>query len=283
MCAGAGRSGQRGSAAASPGRRRGARARKHVGAKPNHVGLGREARAAAAPRLRAADRSPLRRLRMTAKKALRPWPRRSAARTWTFGASSRGKSPPSRPAPPAGTLAPSAWTAPAKTNRAGARRRRRSRHFSRLEPSMRCGGADLGGCQCSDGLSGGYRGAACPRQASEVRAVPSGASMQHHSRLPLTAAPPRRALVAWRAEGKQPLSAPKIPAEPPPHLARGTPRARGPLQQRKVSLRAPGRSLCTLITSQRGTAKHSRSTSPGPAQRGACTYERWNGAGHRPR
>ena len=162
MCAGAGRSGQRGSAAAPPGRRRGARARKHVGAKPNNVGLGREARAAAAPRLRAADRSPLRRLRMTAKKALRPWPRRSAARTRTFGASSRGKSPPSRPAPPAGTLAPSARTAPARTDRAGARRRRRSRHFSRLEPSMRCGGADLGGCQCSDGLSGGYGAAACP-------------------------------------------------------------------------------------------------------------------------
>ena len=112
MCAGAGRSGQRGSAAGPPGRRRGARARKHVGAKPNHVGLGREARAAAAPRLRAADRSPLRRLQMTAKKALRPWPRRSAARTWTFGASSRGKSPPSLPAPPAGTLAPSERTKP---------------------------------------------------------------------------------------------------------------------------------------------------------------------------
>ena len=27
---------------------------------------------------------------------------------------------------------------------------------------MRCGGADLGGCQCSDGLSGGYGAAACP-------------------------------------------------------------------------------------------------------------------------
>ena len=123
MCAGAGRSGQRGSAAGPPGRRRGARARKHVGAKPNHVGLGREARAAAAPRLRAADRSPLRRLQMTATKALRPWPRRSAARTWTFGASNRGKSPRSLPAPPAGTLAPLCGQHPARTDRAGARRR----------------------------------------------------------------------------------------------------------------------------------------------------------------
>lgn len=32
----------------------------------------------------------------------------------------------------------------------------------------------------------------------------------------------------------------------------------------------------------KGAPPSSRSISPGPAQRGACTYERWNGAGHRP-
>ena len=103
--------------------------------------------------------------------------------------------------------------------------------------------------------------------------------MKRRSWLPLTAAPPRHALVAWRAEAKQPLSAPKIPAQPPPHLARGTPRARGPLQQRKVTSRAPGRSLRTLITSLRGTAKqldpsrlglHSKESAPVSLARGVA-------------
>ena len=203
---------------------------------------------------------------------------------WTSGPPSSGKSAPSLAPPPPVDLPRSARTAPAPTDRDGARRCCRLTVERPMRSARkRAAGWICGGCRRASGLGAGGEAVECLAASPASTDRPSGALMKRRSWLPLTAAPPRRALVAWRAEGKQPLSAPKIPAEPPPHLARGTHRARGPLQQRKVSLRAPGRSLCTLITSQRGTAKHSRSTSPGPAQRGACTYERWNGAGHRPR
>ena len=67
---------------------------------------------------------------------------------------------------------------------------------------MRCAGADLGGCQCAHGLRGGYGVAASPAAGLASAGSASGASMQHHSRLPLTAAPPRRALAKLAGRGQ---------------------------------------------------------------------------------
>ena len=53
---------------------------------------------------------------------------------------------------------------------------------------MRCGGADLGGCQCSDGLSGGYGAAACPAAGLES----AGSAQWCFNEAPLVAPADRR-------------------------------------------------------------------------------------------
>ena len=92
---------------------------------------------------------------------------------------------------------------------------------------MRCGVGDLGGYKCSDGLGGGYGAAACPRASSGSAGGDQCASMQHHSRLPLTAAPPRHALAKLVGRGQAPAIHPPNPrtttAAPCP---RDTPRPR---------------------------------------------------------
>ena len=80
-----------------------------------------------------------------------------------------------------------------------------------LEPSMRCAGADLGGCQCAHGLRGGYGVAASPAAGLASAGTASGASMKHQSRLPLTATPSRRALAKLAGRGQAAAIRPQNP------------------------------------------------------------------------
>jgi len=144
---------------------------------------------------------------------------------------------------------------------------------------MRCGVGDLGGYQCSDGLGGGYGAAACPRASSGSAGGDQCASMQHHSRLPLTAAPPRRALAKLVGRGQAPAIHP-----PNPRTTTAAPCPRDALHPRALGaaghqLEGAGRRLCTLITSQRGTAKpldpsrlglHSKESAPVSLARGVA-------------
>ena len=144
---------------------------------------------------------------------------------------------------------------------------------------MRCAGADLGGCQCAHGLRGGYGVAASPAAGLASAGSASGASMQHHSQLPLTAAPPRRALAKLVGRGQAPAIHP-----PNPRTTTAAPCPRDALHPRALGaaghqLEGAGRRLCTLITSQRGTAKpldpsrlglHSKESAPVSLARGVA-------------
>ena len=182
---------------------------------------------------------------------------------WTFCRHLRGQDPPELTA----TVPAAAGDAPQ----------------GRLRGAQRDRAGGLCGCP---GVWSGY-GAATERrhaswQALSVLGATSGAALMRHSSLSQTAAPLRRTHAACRREGGQAPTALMIPAEPPPPLARGAPCIHGPSQQREISSRAPRRRLYTPNSGTKSTARHSRSVSLGPVQRGARTCEPCEGGGHRP-
>ena len=202
---------------------------------------------------------------------------------WTSGPPSSGKSAPSLTPPPPVDLPRSARTAPAPTDRDGARRCCRLTVERPMRSARkRAAGWICGGCRRASGLGAGGEVVACLAASPASTDRPSGALMKRrswHTWPPLRHTTP---LAARREECVQAPSGLDIPAKPPPPLAQGAPCIHGPSQQREISSRAPGRSLYTPNSGTKSTTKHSRSVSLGPVQRGARTCEPCEGGGHRP-